>query len=57
MDNGKSVPVHTAEQDILTSAVVLTEWQRALGAFMETYERNGFGESLVKIMRSPARGA
>lgn len=51
------VPVQTAEQDIVRSATVLSEWHKALGNFMGLYERNGFGENLVAIMKSPARGA
>lgn len=48
--------VTTAAQDVQRSAGVLKDWSSVWGEFQSIYEKNGFGESMVKIMRAPARG-
>lgn len=47
--------VQTAEVDTIRSTAVLGDWRRAFENFKALYEKNGFGEDIVKIMKSPAR--
>lgn len=50
------VNVETAELDVQRSEEAVQELTRTLSDFRALWERNGFGEDLVKIFRAPARG-
>lgn len=47
----------TADQDIVRSANVLSDFQRTMDEFRRIYHKNGFGNGLKEIMMQPARKA
>lgn len=48
--------VETAELDVQRSDEAVQELSRTLNDFRAMWDRNGFGEDIVRIFRSPARG-
>ncbi|QNJ55970.1 hypothetical protein SEA_RASPUTIA_80 [Microbacterium phage Rasputia] len=48
--------LHTAELDIQRSDEAVDELTRTLSDFRALWEKNGFGDDLVKIFKAPTRG-
>ncbi|AWN07750.1 hypothetical protein HOT31_gp079 [Microbacterium phage Hendrix] len=49
--------LETAELDIQRSDEAVEELSRTLSDFKAMWEKNGFGEDLVKIFKAPLRGS
>jgi hypothetical protein len=47
--------LETAEHDTAVSAAAVNDWRSTLGFFRDLYDKNGFGEDIMKIWRGTPR--